>query len=42
MPDPHSHDFCVVCGAGVRQGVLMFPVTGINRGYVCGECVEYK
>lgn len=40
MSDPHEDDFCVVCGRGPREGVMMHPVRGIKRGYVCQECIE--
>jgi hypothetical protein len=39
--DPHGDDFCVVCMKGVRKGVTMYPVTGIDNGCVCAECIDY-
>ena len=36
--DPHENDYCVVCLKGVRRGVTMHPVAGIENGCICEEC----
>jgi len=40
-PDPHAHDYCVVCGVNPTvEGEIMYPVNGIENGCVCGDCVN--